>query len=184
MKKHALQDVPTAGLLRARRYGERQERRERTSPALDSDPSSDSDGEDYVRFPPGGLEVQGCPDEALKAARKKGDKSARRGFTRHTSSSSSRDRGRAPKKDDANGVERNHGAGRRRAWREPSPYVWRINEEREDGAGNGRRQDVRSKSVSRRLPVRDLQPEEPVDEKEVEERLRKRKVRFVLPAMD
>lgn len=179
-KKPILKDISTASLLRARSCGERPQEQERASPPLLSEPSSDSDDEDYVRFPPGGLEVRRCPDETRKAARKKGDKTGKQGFTRHTSPPGGRDRGRAPKREQENGAGRNQGVGRRRAWREPSPYVWSINESREEDVGK----DVRRNSVSGRLAPRVVQPEEPVDEKEVEERLRKRKVRFVLPAKE
>ena len=183
-KQPVLKDISTASLLRSRSYGERPQEQERASPPLLSEPSSDSDDEDYVRFPPGGLEVRKCPDETRKTVRKKSDKTGKRGFTRHTSPPAGRDRGRAPKRDEENVTERNQGVRRRRAWREPSPYVWSINEEREEGLDNRKGQEVRRKSVSGRLAPRLLQPEEPVNEKEVEERLRKRKVRFVLPAKE
>lgn len=178
-KKPVLRDISTESLVQARGYRERPQDQERASPPLLSEHSSDSDDEDYVRFPPGGLEILRCTDDARKAARKKGDKTGKQGFIRHTSPPSGRDRGRAPKRDE-NGAARSQGSGRQRAWRQPSPYVWSINEEREEAGGK----DVRRKSVSGRLAPRVIQPEEPVDEKEVEERLRKRKVRFVLPAKE
>ena len=166
-KKTALS---TASLFFARQYEERREEGERGSPPLLSDPSSESDDEDYVRFPPGGLEVRRYPDDTPRAARKAGDKAGKRGFSKKAPLPS-QNRGRAPRRD-----------GAKRAWREPSPYVWSIDEEREDG-GSARGRGDRRKSVGGRGKAVVVQ-EEPVDEKAIEERLSRRKVRFVLPVKE
>lgn len=169
-KKTALS---TASLLLARQYEERREEGGRGSPPLLSEPSSDSDDEDYVRFPPGGLEARRCPDDARKV--RKGEKT-RRSFSRNAASPATQSRGRPLRRDEG------RGCGARRAWREPSPYVWSIDEEREDVAGRGK-DGARRKSVGGRGGAVVMQ-EEPVDEKAVEERLRRRKVRFVLPVKE
>lgn len=150
-----------------------------------SDPSSESDDEDYVRFP-AGVEVRRCPDETRRSGvNAKGKR--KKGSSRDVaiSTSNPRSRGRAPRRDDDNrrGAN-NHGTQRQRAWREPSPYVWSINEEEEDGSSGilkKKGKDVARKSAGRAVS---LPQEEPLDEKAVEERLRKRKVRFALPAKE
>lgn len=148
-----------------------------------SDPSSESDDEDYVRFP-AGVEVRRCPDETRRSGvTAKGKR--KKGSSRDVSAPSSRSRGRATRRDDENrrGGDA-QGSQRPRAWREPSPYVWSISEEEEDGSFESLKKkgkDVAKKSGRR---VVSLPQEEPIDEKAVEERLRRRKVRFVLPAKE
>lgn len=149
-----------------------------------SDPSSESDDEDYVRFP-AGVEVRRCPDETRRSGvNAKGKR--KKGSSRDVSASPNyRSRGRALRRDDEGRRGGNsQGMQRPRAWREPSPYVWSINEEEEDGSSGilkKKGKDVGNKGERRAVS---LPKEEPLDEKVVEERLRKRKVRFVLPVKE
>lgn len=175
-KKFTLEDPSSA--LRSRRYEDRRGELRDSSPLV-SEPSDSSDEEDYVRFPPGGLELRRCPDETRKTARKGGDR-GKKGFSRNPPSASTRDRGRPSKRELADA--RGPSGTRRKAWREPSPYVRSVDEHDERGGSKGK--GAGKKSVSGGRPAAVILQEDPIDEKEVEERLRRRKVRFVLPAKE
>ncbi|SPN98809.1 uncharacterized protein DNG_01850 [Cephalotrichum gorgonifer] len=195
--KPALINSAASELIRRRKYGGRRgDSGASREPVPLLSEGSDSDEEDYVRFPPGGLEIRQCAEETRRTTAGKGKgMGSRKGSARNAPSTQySRGRGRTPKRDGGEDVreEKSQGATPgRRTWREPSPYAWVIDEEEEDGEGGRVSRKGKGKEAGRKMSVRgrrslavSIAQDTPIDEKDVEVRLRRRKVRFVLPVKE
>ncbi|CAI4212949.1 unnamed protein product [Parascedosporium putredinis] len=170
--------------------------------AVASDDSSDE--EDYIRLPPGGFgQLYQLADPCVavedgKSGRHAKERSKKKAFQKVARVARGRSATRQDDDQDPSRLSVMMGKRSRRAWREPSPYVWSIDEETE-GSRELHQKEAHDLGDSKHVVVTEQQlvnrasaaprPRSALagvrqlefDDAKVAAKLKERKVRFVLP---